>query len=80
VIRLDIIKEYYDNWGRLLELSYENYISFIEMTFDVWGKNTKIYDKNKNYNIDIFNAYLSGYEKAKTDFGIKVKEPSDIYF
>jgi hypothetical protein len=80
MVNTDLITEYFNSCGKLLEVSYDNYISYLENIFSFWGKNLNIYDRNKNHSVETFNAFMSGYEKAKIDFGVATKEPSDIYF
>jgi hypothetical protein len=80
MVSTDPMSVYFDGFKNTIENYYESYISYIEMFLTFWGKNRDIFDKNKNHQVDIFNAFMSGYEKAKIDFGIAVKEPSDIYF
>jgi hypothetical protein len=76
---VNFLSEYFNSFKDMIEDSYEIYVSYVEMVLGFWGKNKQIYDKNKNHQVDLFNSYLSGYEKAKADFGISVKEPADFY-
>lgn len=71
---------FFDGFKSTIENYYESYISYFEMCLTFLGKNREIYDRNKNHQVEMFNSYMSGYEKAKIDFGISTKEPSDIYF
>jgi hypothetical protein len=77
---VNFLSEYFNSFKDIIEDSYEIYVSYVEMILGFWGKNRQIFDKSKNQQVALFNSYMSGYEKAKIDFGIKVKEPSDIYF
>ncbi len=84
---LDIIKEYFDNYSKFVESCYESGISMIEMYFRLLNKNREMFDKSNDHQVEIFNAFMSGYEKAKMDLlnnnGFsheKIKDPSDIYF
>jgi hypothetical protein len=74
------IASFYDGYRNIVEDCCEIYVSSIEMILGFWGKSRQIFDKNKNHQVELFNSYMSGYEKAKIDFGIAVKEPSEIYY
>jgi hypothetical protein len=74
------LTSYFDGLKSTIENYYDIYITYFEAYMTFWGKNREIYDKNKNHQVEMFNAYMTGYEKAKSDFGISTKEPSDIYF
>ena len=77
---LNGISDFFNGYRNVVEDCCEIYISYVEMILGFWGKGRAIFDKNKNNQVDLFNSYMSGYEKAKIDFGLAPKEiNSDMY-
>lgn len=78
----EIYNEYISNW-------YEYYMDCFEIFMEYLGHGVSSFNKTKDVNTETFNAFMTGYQKARTDLGlgtinddnkISEKDPSDIYF
>lgn len=80
---LEIYNEFISN-------CYEYYIECFEIFMGYLGHNVNSFNKTKDVNVNTFNAFMTGYQKARSDLGLidddkkdnndKIKDPSDIYF